>query len=152
MPLEPHGTVSRLSGLRDQLHACILDDFSRTGAIPSVVSTAIKFQVVFFGVFSLCVLVAHFQIIDGIDTEILISLVASKFMLWDKTLDLYRDRNATRKAWQEVWSALIPYFESISDAERNALGKYYLLNKVNTYLFLSAEETLHTILCFTFDK
>lgn len=65
---------------------------------------------------------------EGIDAEVLISLVEAKPVLWDKTLDVYKDRNATRKAWEEVCLAINPEFENISETEKNSLGKYYLSN------------------------
>lgn len=61
---------------------------------------------------------------EVIDSEVLISLVESKVVLWDKTLDIYKDRNATRKAWGEVCLALKPDFGSLGDKEKNTFGKY----------------------------
>ena len=37
-----------------------------------------------------------------IDTEVLVILVEASPMLWDKTLEVHKDMNATRKTWQEV--------------------------------------------------
>ena len=65
------------------------------------------------------------QIMEGVDAEVLISLVEAKPVLWDKTLEIYKDRNATRKAWEEVCLALNPDFENNGDGEKNAFGKYY---------------------------
>ena len=39
---------------------------------------------------------------ESIDNEILISLVEARPVLWDKTQEIYRDRNATRNAWREI--------------------------------------------------
>jgi hypothetical protein len=36
------------------------------------------------------------------DTELLISLVEVRPVLWDKTGDIYKDRNETKKVWTEV--------------------------------------------------
>ena len=36
------------------------------------------------------------------DTDLLISLVEARPVLWDKTDDIYKDRNETKKAWREV--------------------------------------------------
>ncbi|XP_068084807.1 uncharacterized protein [Anabrus simplex] len=58
-----------------------------------------------------------------VDSEILITLVQARPVLWDKTLDIYKDRNATRKAWREVCLELKPDFDVIEDKEKNAFGK-----------------------------
>jgi hypothetical protein len=58
-----------------------------------------------------------------VDIEILISLVESKPALWDKTAEIYKDRNETKKAWVEVCSALTDGFEEWSDNEKNSFGK-----------------------------
>lgn len=65
-----------------------------------------------------------------LDAEILISLIEAKPVLWDKTLDIYKDRIATKNAWGDVCLALKPDFESISDTEKNAFGKYFLINLI----------------------
>ena len=45
---------------------------------------------------------------EEVNAEVLISLLEAKPVLWDKTLEIYKDRNATRKAWE----ALNPDFEN----------------------------------------
>ena len=82
----------------------------------------------FYALFQFVCFGGFLRIMEGIDAEVLISLVEPKPVLWDKTLDIYKDRIATRKAWEEVCLALKPDFESISDTEKNAFGKYFLLN------------------------
>lgn len=37
-----------------------------------------------------------------IDTEMLISAVECRPILWDKSLNQYKDRYGTKSAWQEV--------------------------------------------------
>ena len=60
-------------------------------------------------------------------------------MLWDKTDDVYRDRNETKKAWREVCVCLQEHFETLQDAQKNAFGEYChnLLNTadLNSYFF-----------------
>jgi len=60
---------------------------------------------------------------------LLISLVEAWPVLWDKTDDIYKDRNETKKAWRVVCICLQEDFE--------ALGEYcrILLNteKYNSY-------------------
>lgn len=61
--------------------------------------------------------------VESIDNDILISLVEARPVLWDKSLDLFKDRNLTRDAWREVCCALNQEFEVMEDKEKNAFGK-----------------------------
>ncbi|KAF5272606.1 hypothetical protein FQR65_LT17324 [Abscondita terminalis] len=38
-----------------------------------------------------------------VDNELLIFLIENRPVLWDKTLDIFKDRDATRNAWHEVF-------------------------------------------------
>ncbi|XP_014261981.1 uncharacterized protein LOC106674054 [Cimex lectularius] len=58
-----------------------------------------------------------------IDNDILISLVEARPVLWDKTLNSFKDRNLTQDAWREVCCALRNDFEDMEDKEKNAFGK-----------------------------
>ena len=42
-------------------------------------------------------------------------------MLWDKTDDIYKDRNETKKAWREVCVCLQEEFEALGDVQRMLL-------------------------------
>ena len=46
------------------------------------------------------------------DIDLLISLVEARPVLWDKTDDIYKDRNETKKAWREVCICLQEDFEA----------------------------------------
>jgi uncharacterized LabA/DUF88 family protein len=74
---------------------------------------------------------------ENIDAEFLISLIEARPVLWDKTLDVFKDRIATRNAWREVCLELKPDFEELEERAKNAFGKYqfFLINyvKYNTY-------------------
>lgn len=61
--------------------------------------------------------------LEDIDCEILISLVENRRVLWDKTLDSFKDRILTRNVWREVCEALKADFEELEDKEKNAFGK-----------------------------
>ena len=76
------------------------------------------------------------------DVDLLISLVEARPVLWDKTDDIYKDRNETKKAWREVCICLQEDFEALEDVKKNAFGEYChnLLNTAdcNSYkLFFS---------------
>ena len=58
-----------------------------------------------------------------IDNDILISLVEARAVLWDKTLDTFKDRNATRNAWRQVCCSLQEDFEEMESKEKNAFVK-----------------------------
>jgi hypothetical protein len=51
------------------------------------------------------------------DTELLISLVKARPVLWDKTDDIYKDRNETIKVWREVCIYLQEDFEVLGDVK-----------------------------------
>lgn len=67
-------------------------------------------------------IVVFCEMVD-VDSELLITLVQARPVLWDKTLDIYKDRNATRNAWREVCLELKPDFDVIEDKEKNVFGK-----------------------------
>lgn len=54
----------------------------------------------------------------------LISLVEQRSVIWDKTLETYKDRNETRNAWKEIFLELKPDFEDLNATEKNSFGKY----------------------------
>jgi hypothetical protein len=55
------------------------------------------------------------------DIDLLISLVEARPVLWDKTDDIYKDRNETEKAWREVCICLQDDFEALGDAQKKLL-------------------------------
>ena len=55
------------------------------------------------------------------DTDWLISLVEARLVLWDKTDDIYKDRNETKKAWREVCICLQEDFEALGDVKKTLL-------------------------------
>jgi thiol-disulfide isomerase/thioredoxin len=59
-----------------------------------------------------------------IDSKVLISLIEDRPVLWDKTLDAFKDWIATRNPWREVCLELKPDFEELEDRAKNAFGKY----------------------------
>ena len=55
------------------------------------------------------------------DIDLLISLVEARPVLWDKTGDIYKDRNETKKAWREVCICLQEDFEALGDVQKTLL-------------------------------
>jgi hypothetical protein len=64
---------------------------------------------------------------SSIDNELLISLVEQNPVLWDRTLELYKNRVATQAAWKEIMVIIVPHFETKDEKARQALGMYILL-------------------------
>ena len=58
------------------------------------------------------------------DIDLLTSLVEARPMLWDKTDDIYKDRNETKKAWREVCICLQEDFEVLGDVQKNVFVEY----------------------------
>jgi len=48
----------------------------------------------------------------------LISLVEARPVLWDKTGDIYKDRNEMKKAWKEVCICLQEDLEALGDVKK----------------------------------
>ena len=55
------------------------------------------------------------------DTDLLISLVEARPVLWDKADDIYKDRNETKKAWREVCICPQEDFEALGDVKKTLL-------------------------------
>lgn len=61
---------------------------------------------------------------DSLDNDVLIALVEARPVLWDKTTEQYKDRNATRNGWNDVCCALNEGFEEMEAKEKNEFGKF----------------------------
>jgi hypothetical protein len=57
------------------------------------------------------------------DIDLFISLVEAKPVLWDKTDDIYKDRDETKKACREV-CICFQDFEALRDVQKNTFGEY----------------------------
>jgi len=66
-----------------------------------------------------------------IDTDILISAVECRPILWDISQELYKDRNGTKNVWEEMCVELKSNFNSLQNNEKNLVSLYI-------YLFLSS--------------
>ena len=53
-----------------------------------------------------------------LDIELSISLVEARPVLWDK-MDIYKDRNETKKAWTEVCICLQENFVALGDVRKS---------------------------------
>ncbi|CAH1958721.1 unnamed protein product [Acanthoscelides obtectus] len=66
-----------------------------------------------------------------IDKEILITLVEVRPVLWDKTLDKYKDNTASIVGWREICVILVEDFEAMEQRQRQEFGKL-VMKKVET--------------------
>ncbi|KOB75387.1 Uncharacterized protein OBRU01_07634 [Operophtera brumata] len=64
-----------------------------------------------------------------IQAETLITLVQERPVLWDKTEDVYKDKNLKLAAWREVCLILKPNFDELDEKER----KQYVFKCVPPY-------------------
>ncbi|XP_063223111.1 uncharacterized protein LOC134531343 [Bacillus rossius redtenbacheri] len=58
-----------------------------------------------------------------IDVDKLICLVHERPVLWDKTMEIYKDRNLTREAWRQVCVEFVGDFDSKTPSEKKSIGK-----------------------------
>lgn len=57
---------------------------------------------------------------DDIDTEVLISVVETRSILWDKSQDFYKDRNGIKKGWEAVCIDLKSNFNNLQNQDNGA--------------------------------
>lgn len=76
---------------------------------------------------------ANYTMGDLIDNDVLTSSVEARPVLWDKTLDLFKDRSLNRDAWKEVCCALKNDFEVMEDK-----GKMHLVSSFLYVMFYSS--------------
>lgn len=53
----------------------------------------------------------------------LISLVEARPALWNKTLDIYKDKTSKESAWREICTILNEDFPELDQKERQNFGK-----------------------------
>ncbi|KAL1509968.1 hypothetical protein ABEB36_004631 [Hypothenemus hampei] len=58
-----------------------------------------------------------------VDIENLISLVEQRPVLWDRSLESYKDKYQNREAWKGIFCMLNDDFENLNELEKNEYGK-----------------------------
>jgi len=61
---------------------------------------------------------------EKIDTELLISLIEERPVIWDKTLDSYKNKNLKESAWKEICIILNRDFKEMEQKQRQDFGKF----------------------------
>ncbi|KAJ8882770.1 hypothetical protein PR048_014583 [Dryococelus australis] len=67
-----------------------------------------------------------FVIMVDCDVNLLITLVSSRPIIWDKSLDRYKSRAESTAAWIEVLKELNKDVDNMGDDEKNTYGAYYI--------------------------
>jgi hypothetical protein len=67
--------------------------------------------------------IGYINTMDDINTDMLISLVEARPALWDKTLDIYKDKISKESAWREICTILNEDFPALDQKERQHFGK-----------------------------
>lgn len=62
----------------------------------------------------------------NINVENLISLVQNRPVLWDKTLEIYKDKNLRTAGWREICIILNEDFEEMEEKKRQDYGKFVI--------------------------
>ncbi|KAJ8884468.1 hypothetical protein PR048_016325 [Dryococelus australis] len=78
-----------------------------------------------------------------INAEFLISLIEARLVLWDKTMNLFKDRIATRNVWCEVCLELKPDFEDLEDGKKINLISVVTVDSIDADAGKSVEDTEH---------
>lgn len=68
-----------------------------------------------------------------VELDVLISLIEVRPVIWDKTSEIYKDRNETKNAWREIFVELKSDFDELEDAEKNTFGKCFRLRHWNAH-------------------
>lgn len=71
-----------------------------------------------------------------VEQEVLINCVESRPVLWDKTLEIYKDKIAKTAAWREICGILKEDFEAMEQKERQEFGKYLFYIVMETLFFI----------------
>jgi hypothetical protein len=70
---------------------------------------------------------------DIIDNDILISLIQERPVLWNKPLDIFKDREATRNACHEVCVGFQSDFDQLEEREREMILLFNEVDKNNYF-------------------
>lgn len=79
----------------------------------------------------------------NIDLEILITLIENRPILWDKTLENYKENNLRTAAWREVCIVLREDFKELEEKERQSYGKFLYLFRLSLYCFFLPRYSSH---------
>lgn len=60
---------------------------------------------------------------ESVNLELLITMIEERPVIWDKTLEMYKDRNLTRSAWKEICLAFVEDFDDKSDKQKDDISK-----------------------------
>ena len=83
------------------------------------------------------------------NTDLLISLMEARPVLWDKMDDIYKDRNKMKRAWEEVCICLQENFEALGDVKKTASLLFIFLISARKQLWhlLENNKVLYSLHC-----
>lgn len=64
----------------------------------------------------------------NINQELLITLIQERPVIWDKTIDDYKNKRLKYDSWKEIFIHFQPTFEDLSGDEKNKFGKLQIFN------------------------
>jgi hypothetical protein len=62
--------------------------------------------------------------VENIDLDFFISLVVARPVLWDKTIENYKDKHLKTEAWKDVCRNIFESFDDKDNKEKTKLGEY----------------------------
>lgn len=71
---------------------------------------------------------------SNFDTELFISEIQSRYVIWDTKSREFSDRNLKKKAWEEICNLFIQGFTEIPIKEKNEAGKRSIIIFICTYV------------------
>lgn len=69
--------------------------------------------------YSLRIIMKHFNY----PVEVLIKGVRERPALWDKTLEIYKDREERKQAWEQIFRILEVHFDELTRQEKRVIGR-----------------------------
>lgn len=67
---------------------------------------------------------------ENIDCDLLISLVEERPVLWDKTIDDFKNKNLKTEGWKDVCRNIFHDFDDKNDKEKTRLGKLIFISYI----------------------
>jgi hypothetical protein len=63
-----------------------------------------------------------------VDSELLISFIEERPILWDRTYETYKEKDITLEAWREICTIVNPDYESLDEREGKTGRPFFVIN------------------------
>lgn len=67
--------------------------------------------------------------------EQLIKGVSERPVIWDKTLEIYKDREERKQAWEDIFRCLEDGYDEMTRENKRTIGKHLML-QINAMVFI----------------